>query len=196
MRALGTDYGLVFLEGEEAFRKSIADWGGDQYLEQLEKIPAPFKRLLLSNVHWRLEGEHKGFRVTVYPETRQGRKSPTMYTVARVFYRQGLDYELTAAREGFLARLGKAVLGLQDVTIGDEDFDEEIRIKTSDPEAAKLLLCRPEIRSAIMKLTMLRGDFEIEKTFVQWESLGSAAGKAEVSAALAALVRVAAAMGR
>jgi len=63
-------------------------------------------------------------------------------------YRQCLDYELTVCRESLLTKLGKALLDLQDMEIGDEGFDEEMNEprsrEESEPTAAKLLLGRPE----------------------------------------------------
>lgn len=70
------------------------------------------------------------------------------YTRVRTVFKQGRDYTLKLSHEGFFSKVGKA-FGGQDIEIGDEIFDADHIIKSSDELMTTRLLNTFEIKSRI-----------------------------------------------
>jgi len=101
---------------------------------------------------YRLEGERRGSRLSIYHYTVSTGQSSTTYTTARSEVENPRELNFKFTREGLLSKVGKS-LGLQDVQTGDEHFDKLFVIKCSDPEF---------IRQALL-------DQVKEKFFTVWE---------------------------
>lgn len=144
--------GLEYVDGVDALRRSYVESGQAKALEAFDKMPAFLRSFAESAAPWRMEGTWKGTRVAVYQETRSSGKSSRTYVVAKAFYPAPLAFKFRAAREGTMAKIGKALFGLKDVQIGDADFDPKVRIKSEDEAAAASLFFREAAASAFLAL--------------------------------------------
>lgn len=69
------------------------------------------------------------------------------------------EFTFSVHDEGLLDRVGK-FFGMQDVKMGDEDFDKNIIVKTNDPERTKQIFEDPEVRNVFKDLKYF--SFQIE----------------------------------
>jgi len=189
------ELGLDFSSGEEAILAAYGGKEGDPSLKLWEKQPAFLKKLFSALGPWRLVGKRDGIDVAVYEETRSSGKSSTTYTVVRAYYPEPLPFELRVAKEGFFAKVGKSLFGLQDVEIGDPEFDTEFRVKTGDPLQAKLRLDRPETKRAFLEALRAYPAFRAERAFVHYERVGIHTDAEELRPVLGLLVPAARALG-
>lgn len=143
---------LEYVDGVDALRRSYVESGQTKALEAFDKMPAFIRSFAESAAPWRMEGSWKGVRVSVYRETRSSGKSSRTYVVTKAFYPAPLPFKFRAAREGTMAKIGKALFGLKDVQIGDPDFDPKVRIRSEDEAAAVSLFFREAAASAFLAL--------------------------------------------
>lgn len=144
--------GLEYVDGLDALRRSYIDSGQAKALEAFDKMPAFLRSFAQSAAPWRMEGTWKGARVSVYRETRSSGKSSRTYVVVRAFYPAPLPFKFRASREGTMTKIGKALFGLKDVQIGDQDFDPKVRIRAEDEGAAASLFFREAVATAFLDL--------------------------------------------
>ncbi len=64
----------------------------------------------------------------------------------------GNGFEFIIYPEDFISRIGK-VFGMQDVVLGYAEFDDNLIVKTHQPEKLKALFSSPEIRERIQNLS-------------------------------------------
>jgi hypothetical protein len=72
----------------------------------------------------------------------------TTYTRIRAPYVNPEGFRFTIYRKGFFSDLGK-LLGMQDIQVGDPEFDEAFIIKGNDEPRVVILFSDPEIRRLI-----------------------------------------------
>jgi hypothetical protein len=144
--------GLEYVDGLEALRRSYIDSGQAKALEAFDRMPAFLRSFAESAAPWRMEGPWKGVRVSVYRETRSSGKSSRTYVVAKAFYPAPLTFKFRAAREGTMAKIGKALFGLKDVQIGDADFDPKVRIRADDEAGAAARVFREAAAASFLAL--------------------------------------------
>jgi hypothetical protein len=192
-RALAASLGLAYLGGREALEAAYRESGaiGSGTWSSLQKLPAPIVDLIIAMAPWRLSGERQGLRVEVFVETRNAGKSSTTWTVARAWLPEAAPFELRIAHEGFFAKVGKALFKLEDIELGDPDFDAELRIKASDGTAAMILLNRAETKAALRALIGTHHGATVTERFAQWERQGIRTDVAEIGAVLDLVVAVA-----
>jgi hypothetical protein len=70
------------------------------------------------------------------------------YTRMRAPYVNPEGFRFTIYRKGFFSDLGK-FLGMQDIEVGDPEFDEEFIIKGNDEDRVRVLFSDPKIRQMI-----------------------------------------------
>lgn len=195
VRQAALGLGLEYRDGEDAMRAAYEGPGKEAQFAMYERQPSFLRKLFAALGPWRLTGERDGLRIEIYEETRSSGKNSTTYTVARVHYPRPLPYELRAAKEGFFTKIGKALFGLQDVEVGDPEFDREFRVKAGDPLAARLLLGRAEIQRPLLEALRRYPAFRVESAFVHFEKVGIRTGTEELRAILEALLAAARAIG-
>jgi len=71
--------------------------------------------------------------------------SHVTYTRMRAPYINPEGFRFTVYRKGFFSDLGK-LLGMQDIEVGDPDFDEAFIIKGNDEDRVRVLFANPKIR--------------------------------------------------
>ena len=86
--------------------------------------------------------------VTLDTHTDSSGESSTTYTRMRAPYVNPEGFRFTIYRKGFFSNLGK-LLGLQDIEVGDPEFDEAFIIKGNDEERVCDLFANPKIRQLI-----------------------------------------------
>lgn len=82
-----------------------------------------------------------------YHVVNRGNSSAT-YTRVRSVFKNNKDYTLKVAKQGFIAKIGKA-FGGQDIEIGDEIFDEEYVVKSNDELLTTKLLNEFDVKSRL-----------------------------------------------
>ncbi len=193
---LATALGFELVEGVEAVRQSAPPALEQAVMEKYEKLPDFMRSLVERAAPFVVVGHVDGVRSTIHVETRGSGKSRTTVTVARADYPKPLPIELRIGHEGTLTRLGKALFGLQDVEVGDEEFDRAVRIKAADEAAAKVIVGRSaEARDAILGLLAVSKSAFATQSCAQWEGQGIRLDVSEMRSVIGALVRVARSLG-
>lgn len=192
---LATTLGFELLEGNEAIRRSVPRTSEQSIMETYKKLPGPLRGLMKAAASFVIVGTVGGARIAIFLESRGSGKSRTTFTVVRADYQKPLPFELRIGYEGVFTRLGKALFGLRDVEIGDEEFDRAVRIKAGDEVAAKAMLGRPEARAAILGLLTLSRTAYATNSYVQWERQGVRFDESEIRSVIGSLVPVTRALG-
>jgi hypothetical protein len=171
LKDLAAVFGFEVLEGRDAIRRMGPD--REATAKAIDQAPEPLRRLLERAAANALcaVGTVEGVQVTIYAYSTGGKNSST-FTVVRGDYRQPLPFELRVTSEGGLTRLGKALVGLKDIEIGDEVFDRAVRIKAATEAGAKEALTMPGARDAVLALLALPGYASITNTCALWEQQG------------------------
>ncbi len=79
----------------------------------------------------------------------------SVVTRLRAPYVNPESFRFTIYRKGFFSDLGR-LLGMQDVEVGDPDFDEAFVIKGNDEDRVRLLFSDPKIRQMIQDQPQIR----------------------------------------
>jgi hypothetical protein len=111
-----------------------------------------------------LSGTIGGRPVKIDTYTQRSGNSSTTYTRYRVGY-PPLGIDLKLAREGAFSAITK-LFGAQDVTVGDDLFDEAFTVKTSDLGKLRRLLT-PSVRSGLLRLLASYGSAVITDDHLQ-----------------------------
>ena len=77
------------------------------------------------------------------------------YTRMRAPYVNPDELRFTAYRKGLFSELGK-LLGMQDIEVGDPEFDEAFIVKGRDEARVRELFADPEVRSLVQAQTQIR----------------------------------------
>jgi hypothetical protein len=131
------------------------------------------QRLLKILKPWRLTGTRDGVAVAIYLESRGSGKSRTTYSIVEASFPRPLPFTLRVGRETALTRLGKAVFGIQDIEVGSDRFDAEVRIRTSDPERARRLLADAGVQERILAALEASPMVIVTEKAVTWEKRGT-----------------------
>jgi len=98
----------------------------------------------------KVEVFYKEWMVTLDTYTVSTGKSSTTYTRMRAPYINADGFRFEIYRKNIFSSLGK-LFGLQDIEIGDTDFDENFIIKGNDQSKVSMLLSNPAIKFLIEK---------------------------------------------
>lgn len=182
--------GLQCLEGDAAYEDARRERSAEGLL--LTPIPGFLEKLARKAFSPRLVGNFRGVRVAVYEEVRSSNNGSHAESVFKAFIEPSLPFELELRREGFGARLAKAVGG-QDVTIGDPAFDAAVRVKASPPEQAVAFLGEPRRRQAVLQALQAQPGARVSRFHVSVTRQGRLKDEEKIKEVLAAIVPVAAA---
>jgi hypothetical protein len=152
------------------------------------------QRLLKILQPWRLTGTRDGVAVAIYLESRGGGKSRTTYSIVEASFPRPLPFTLRVGRETALTRLGKAVFGIQDIEVGSDRFDAEVRIRTSDPERTRRLLADAGVQERILAALEASPTVIVTEKAVTWEKRGTVERAETYRTAIELVVPVVAAM--
>ncbi|HOX18600.1 MAG TPA: hypothetical protein PKW82_09105 [Spirochaetales bacterium] len=194
-RTLAEALGFRLAQGRDASEAALDTPEGERLRAGLERLP-PFVRSLLDKAAgMRVQGELSGVRAAVWLETRSSGKSSSTWTVARAYLPAPLPFALRLTREGAMTRLGKTLFGLQDLELGDPDFDPKVRVKTADPAQARLAL-DADARRAALALFEAYPAAIVTSEYASRELQGVHLDPERVRPVLEALAKVAATLGR
>jgi len=90
----------------------------------------------------------KEWTITLDTHTVSHGKSSTTYTRMRAPYVNPDEFRFTIYRKGFFSGLGK-MLGMQDVEVGHQEFDDAFIIKGNSESKLRALFANPRIRQLI-----------------------------------------------
>jgi len=90
----------------------------------------------------------ENWEITIDTYTQSSGKSSTTYTRIRAPYINKDDFRFKIYRSGFFSKIGKT-FGMQDIPIGDPNFDEDFIIKGNDEDKLKELFSNDKIRELI-----------------------------------------------
>lgn len=121
---------------DEIWRQLCEQVGGDFFSGSLWKS----SQVQVHHKHWTLT-------VDTYEQPR-GKHGGTTYTRMRAPYVNKDGFRFTIYRRGFFSDLGK-LFGMQDVEVGDPEFDEAFIIKGDDEEKLRKLFANPRIRQLL-----------------------------------------------
>jgi hypothetical protein len=96
----------------------------------------------------RVVARHGQWTITLDTVTESTGKTSYTYTRLRAPYVNKDGFRFTIYRKGFFSDLGK-LLGMQDVDVGDADFDEEFIIKGADESRLRALFANPKLRALL-----------------------------------------------
>ncbi len=100
-----------------------------------------------------VEYSYKSWPVFMDYVTHSTGQTTTTYTRIRIPFRNDQGFKFKIYQEGFFSGIGK-VFGMQDIQIGQMDFDERFIIKSSSEETVKALL-NDTIRESMLKIPKL-----------------------------------------
>jgi hypothetical protein len=99
---------------------------------------------------------HPGpWTVTLDTFTESSGESSVTYTRVRAPYVNPDGFRFTIHRKGFFSGLGR-LLGVQDIEVGDPEFDEAFVVKGNDETKVRDLLSAPEVRRLIRAQPQVR----------------------------------------
>lgn len=96
----------------------------------------------------KVRADHGQWVVTLDNYTVSTGKATVTYTRMRAPYINPDGFRFTIYRHGFFSELGK-FMGMQDVTVGYEDFDRDFVIKGTDREKLRKLFANDRLRELI-----------------------------------------------
>ena len=135
--------------------------------------PSAAKRFLEVLRPWRITGMRDEVAVAIYLETRGGSKNKTTYSIVEASFPHPLPFALRLGRESVMAKIGKAVFGLQDIEVGVEQFDKAVRIKGSDPDRIRQLFSGTGVQDRILTALEASPTIFVTETTVRWEKRGT-----------------------
>jgi hypothetical protein len=141
---------------------------------------------------WRLIGNRSDVFVAIFPESR----GKTSYTVVEAYYPEPLPFTMRIGRETALARMGKSLFGLSDIEVGSQRFDEEVRVKGSDPDRVAALLAHADVQERILAALQASPLVSVTERAARWERQGTPTKVEVFRGALDLVVPVAAAISR
>lgn len=113
-----------------------------------------------------ISGDRRGFRVRVDTHTKSGDNDRT-YTRYRVGFENSLGLGLRLAQQGPLAYVSRK-LGTQDIAVGDQDFDDAVKVKGRNPELVTQFLT-PIRRLGVVRFLSLYPSATIDDAGVECE---------------------------
>jgi hypothetical protein len=193
MEGVANAFGFQLLRGMAAVDRSTLPAMRAAAREAREKVPPALRSLVERAAKSALcaAGSIDGIEVAVFFEQR----GKTHYTAVRADYPAPLPFELRVGHEGGLQRLGKALVDLSDVEIGDPEFDRAVRVKTADAQAARDALYRPGGREAVLALLAVSKAAYATNAFALWEEQGRHFDVTRTRERLDAVVAVSRALG-
>ncbi len=98
---------------------------------------------------------HVGPWIVTLDVGRSDEDGKSLVTRLRAPYVNPEGFRFTIYRKGFFSDLGK-LLGMQDLEVGDSDFDEAFIIKGNDESKVRALFTNPKIRQTIQAQPQIR----------------------------------------
>jgi hypothetical protein len=98
----------------------------------------------------RVEATHEDWIVTLDTYTVSTGKVVIVFTRIRAPYVNPSGFRFTVHRKSVFSGMGK-LLGMQDIEIGDSEFDDAFIVKGTDESKVRQLLSNPKIRELIAK---------------------------------------------
>jgi hypothetical protein len=129
----------------------------DEVWRQLsQEIGAEF----IEGGHWKgnkVQAHVGTWTITLDTYTFQTQHTHVTYTRIRAPYVNPEGFRFTIYRKGIFSELGK-LLGMQDIEVGDPDFDEAFIIKGNDEFRVRDLFANPQIRQMVQAQPQIRLD--------------------------------------
>lgn len=111
----------------------------------------------------KIEARFENWTITIDTYTQSSGNTSQTYTRLRAPYKELQKLDFKVYKSGIFSGIGKA-LGMQDVIIGDSEFDENFIIKGSDDDKLKELLQLDKIRELISIESKIRIETKREKS--------------------------------
>src|SRR5258708_10805623 len=102
----------------------------------------------------KVEAAHGEWTVTLDTYTVSTGKAAITYTRMRAPYANPSGFRFTVYRHGFFSDIGK-FMGMQDVTVGFEEFDRDFIIKGNDPQKLRNLFSNQKVPALITSQTSI-----------------------------------------
>lgn len=168
---LSQELGFEFKRGARSFLESPAGRremearfaDGEIPAANIEILDHPIVRSLIELVfEGAATGEYRGFEFSLYPTSqRPSEGSTTPYANVTLLFGKVYDLDLSIYHETFFSRVGKVLLGTQDVQLGNPELDKLIMIKGKNELLVKDLLEAPAVQQALLEMYRMSTQFEI-----------------------------------
>ena len=127
-----------------------------------------------------VEGRHRDRQVRFFNFTTGSGKSRTTWSAVSAAIGSAGGFALELAPETFLSRIGIA-LGMQDIKVGDPEFDRAFVVRSNDPAYASAALL-PEIRARLLseRKQGARGHLTVKAGEARYAEVGAFADAARI----------------
>jgi hypothetical protein len=128
-------------------------WFGPSKKEIWRQLSADLNARFVDGGVWKtdkVEATHGEWPVTLDTYAVSTGKTVIMYTRMRAPYVNPEGFRFTIYRRGFFSGVGK-MLGMQDVEVGFEEFDNDFIIKGNDESKLRQLFANPKLRELIAR---------------------------------------------
>ncbi|MDS0524692.1 DUF3137 domain-containing protein [Clostridium sp. SHJSY1] len=113
---------------------------------------------------YRVEAHVDNWVIVLDTYTVQVGTAPITYTRIRVPFINLDNFYFKISKRGFFNGLGK-ILGMKDIEIGDENFDEAFTLKSNNEEKAKQLFANENIRRLIQNQSKINLEIKDDEGF-------------------------------
>ena len=128
------------------------DWFGPSKDEVWRQLSQEIGAEFVESGFWATTGSkvqaHVGPWIVTLDVGRSDEDGKTPVTRLRAPYVNPESFRFTIYRKGFFSDLGK-LLGMQDIEVGDSEFDDAFVIKGNDESKVRALFANPKIRQMI-----------------------------------------------
>ncbi len=133
-------------------------WFGPSKDEVWRRLSDEIGAEYIEGGHWRgnkVQAHIGPWTITLDTYTVSSGHSHITYTRMRAPYVNPEAFRFTIYRKGLFSELGK-LLGMQDIEVGDPEFDEAFVIKGNDETKVRELFATPEIRQVVQDQPQIR----------------------------------------
>ncbi|MEM7101615.1 MAG: DUF3137 domain-containing protein [Bacteroidota bacterium] len=117
-----------------------------------------------------VDGMLDGKSLHVYMYTVGSGKNQRTYTAFKIKTTNRYSYTLKIYREGFFSKLGKG-LGMQDIEIGDPEFDKEFIIKANDDFFVKEIFDDPLKSHFLQVADKMKGELKLKGDEISYSEM-------------------------
>lgn len=121
----------------------------------------------------RVQGDYRGGSLVIWHFSRRSGKSSHPYIGLRLGLENPRNLSFNIYREGFFSKIDKT-FGMEDVQVGDAEFDQRFIVKCSDPVFIRMALL-PETREKFIKVFEAHkasGSFTLKENEIYYEQSG------------------------
>ncbi|MBN2686080.1 MAG: hypothetical protein JXR40_12425 [Pontiellaceae bacterium] len=138
---------------------------GDQWKNAADLLHLRYEPGMMGGVG-SIHGTRNGNNVAVTVFTRGSGNSSRSYTRYRMDYRNMIPLEMKIVRQGVFQEVGKAFGMLQDIEVGNPEFDNHLLVKGADAQRVRAVLTT-QVQAAIIDLLFSFNDITVTGSHIE-----------------------------